>query len=145
MDLSIRDVQTDCWADCLVRDLAIIHAQPPSHLHPVWARIAFPLSVFSRTGRHGTTHGVLVQAHDWSTEKTGFLFMYLVSIFPALAFLYVAFGDVVIEPGLLPGHAPVVVACHADEVWRHGGRRLRRFLGLLLLMGLAGVVGPMLN
>jgi len=93
-----------------------------------------------------------VQAHDWSTEKTrSFLFMmYLVSIFPALAFLYVAFGDVVIEPGLLAlAMLPLLwlVTCIGLKFGSMLGReRLRRVtLGLLLLMGLAGVVGPMLN
>ena len=93
-----------------------------------------------------------VQAHEWSTEKTrSFLFMmYLVSIFPALAFLYIAFGDVVIEPGLLAlAMIPVlwVVTYFGLKFGSMLGRqRLRRItLGLLLLMGVAGVVGPMLH
>mgnify|MGYP000250363220 FL=1 len=76
--------------------------------------------------------------------------MYLVSIFPALAFLYLAFGDEVIEPGLLAlVMLPVlwVVTYFGLKFGSMLGRqRLRRItLGLLLIMGLAGIVGPMLN
>ena len=136
--------------------LAIITFRPAPrpHLHPIWARIAFPLSGFLQglVGMGGPPMVFWVQAHDWSTEKTrSFLFMmYLVSIFPALAFLYVAFGDVVIEPGLLAlAMLPLLwlVTCIGLKFGSMLGReRLRRVtLGLLLLMGLAGVVGPMLN
>lgn len=76
--------------------------------------------------------------------------MYLVSIFPALAFLYIAFGSEVIEPGLLAlAMIPVlwVVTYFGLKFGSLLGRqRLRRItLGLLLLMGAAGVISPMLN
>jgi hypothetical protein len=93
-----------------------------------------------------------VQALDWSTEKTrGFLFMmYLVSIFPALALLYLFFGNAVIEPGVLAlAMLPIlwVVTYFGLKFGSMLGRqRLRRItLGLLLIMGVAGVVGPMWN
>jgi uncharacterized protein len=140
----------------LMVTLAIIFVKPTprEHLHPAWAFIAFPLSGFFQglVGMGGPPMVFWVQAHDWSTEKTrSFLFMmYLVSIFPALAFLYLAFGDEVIEPGLLAlVMIPVlwVVTYFGLKFGSMLGRqRLRRItLGLLLIMGLAGIVGPMLN
>ena len=134
--------------------IIFIRPKPRKHLHPVWAVVAFPLSGFFQglVGMGGPPMVFWVQAHDWSTEKTrSFLFMmYLVSIFPALAFLYLAFGDVVIQPGLLAlAMIPVlwVVTYFGLKFGSMLGRqRLRRItLGLLLLMGVAGVVGPMLH
>ena len=140
----------------LLVTLAIIFIRPTprKHLPPVWAMVAFPLSGFFQglVGMGGPPMVFWVQAHDWSTEKTrSFLFMmYLVSIFPALAFLYIAFGNEVIEPGLLAlAMIPVlwVVTYFGLKFGSMLGRqRLRRVtLGLLLLMGAAGVIGPMLN
>ncbi|MDA7915297.1 sulfite exporter TauE/SafE family protein [Rubripirellula sp.] len=140
----------------LLVTLAIIFIQPEPrmHLHPIWAVIAFPLSGFFQglVGMGGPPMVFWVQAHDWSTEKTrSFLFMmYLVSIFPALAFLYLAFGNQVIEPGVLAlAMIPMlwVVTYFGLKFGSMLGRdRLRRItLGLLLIMGLAGLVGPMLN
>ena len=140
----------------LLVTLAIIFIRPTprKRLHPFWALIAFPLSGFFQglVGMGGPPMVFWVQAHDWSTEKTrSFLFMmYLVSIFPALAFLYLAFGDAVIEPGLVAlAMIPVlwVVTYFGLKFGSMLGRqRLRRItLGLLLLMGVAGVFGPMLS
>jgi hypothetical protein len=140
----------------LLVTLAIIFIQPTprQHLHPIWAMIAFPLSGFFQglVGMGGPPMVFWVQAHDWSTEKTrGFLFMmYLVSIFPALALLYLFFGNAVIEPGVLAlAMLPIlwVVTYFGLKFGSMLGRqRLRRItLGLLLIMGVAGVVGPMWN
>ena len=66
------------WAiDCVnALDLVVQPAQNPStHLHPIWAWIAFPLSGFMQ-GVVGMAvrHGLWVQAHDWGTRRSrGFL------------------------------------------------------------------------
>ena len=134
--------------------LAIIYIRPKPQprLHPIWAFIAFPLSGFFQglVGMGGPAMVFWVQAHDWETQKSrGFLFtMYLVSILPALGFLYMAFGNQVVESGALA--LMMVPLLWGVTVFglkfgtKMGRERLRRVtLLLLLVIGLAGVLGPM--
>ncbi len=140
----------------LIVTLAIIffRPKPKPQLHPIWAWIAFPLSGFFQglVGMGGPAMVFWVQAHDWGTQKTrGFLFMmYLVSILPALWFLYIAFGDEVVESGLWAlMMLPLLwgVTFFGLKFGSMLGReRLRRVtLALLLAMGLAGVLGPFMR
>ncbi|TWU54605.1 Sulfite exporter TauE/SafE [Rubripirellula tenax] len=127
---------------------------PRSHLHPVWAWLAFPISGFLQgvVGMGGPPMVFWVQAHDWDTKQTrGFLFaMYLVSLAPALAILYFAFGDRIVAPGLLA--AASIPALWISSVfglrfgtWL-GKDRLRRLtLVLLMVLGVSGLASPWLR
>jgi uncharacterized membrane protein YfcA len=140
----------------LVVTLAIIIFQPRPResLHPAWAWLAFLLSGFLQGlgGMGGPAMVLWVQAHDWGTRKTrGFLFaMYLISIVPALAVLFYFFGQRIVIAGvgaalLIPWLWIVALAGLRTGTWL-GRERLRRVtLGLLLLMGIAGLAAPLLE
>lgn len=76
--------------------------------------------------------------------------MYSISLAPALTILYLVFGDRIIRPGLvamllIPILWAVTFAGLRFGTWL-GKQRLRRVtLGLLLLMGLAGLAAPMFS
>ena len=134
--------------------LAIIYIRPTprDHLHPIWAWIAFPVSGFLQglVGMGGPAMVFWVQAHDWSTRQIrAFMFaMYLFSIGPALLVLYFFFQERIIRPGIIAAATvPFLVLATGLGLkcgdWM-GRDRLRRVtLGLLLLMGLAGLAAPL--
>lgn len=140
----------------LVATLSIVYFRPtprPS-LHPIWAWLAFPMSGFLQglVGMGGPVMVFWVQAHDWNTQRTrGFLFaMYLISIIPGMAILYIAFGDRIIAPGLLAALSIPLLWVAAYFGLQFGtwlGRdRLRKVtLVLLILMGLSGLAAPWLS
>ena len=140
----------------LAMTLAIMwfHPQPKPQIHRAWSWIAFPLSGFLQglVGMGGPAMVFWVQAHDWDTRQSrAFLFtMYSISLAPALTILYLVFGDRIIRPGLvamllIPILWAVTFAGLRFGTWL-GKRHLRRMtLGLLLLMGLAGLAAPMLS
>jgi uncharacterized membrane protein YfcA len=140
----------------LVVTLAIIsfRPQPREKLHPGWALLAFPISGFFQglVGMGGPAMVFWVQAHDWGTRQTrAFMFaMYLISIVPGLLILYWFFGDRIIGPGLaaamlIPLLLVVTVIGLRVGTWL-GRKRLRRIsLGLLLLIGAAGLAAPWLK
>ena len=134
--------------------IKVIRPVPQQRLHPIWGILAFPLSGLMQgvVGMGGPIMVFWVQAHDWSTKQSrGFLFaMYLVSILPALAVLYYFFGNRIIVPSLTAGLAiPILmVSTHYGLIvgTRLGRKRLRHVtLGLLLLVGLAGLAAPWLR
>lgn len=136
--------------------LVIIVMRPqPRHTLPVgWAWLAFLSSGFLQglVGMGGPMMVLWIQAHDWDTKKTrAFLFaMYLVSMLPALLILWLLFGNRILAAGastllLVPWLLAVTWAGLHVGTWL-GRARLRTLtLGLLLLIGLAGVCGPMLR
>ncbi len=128
--------------------------RPRERIHPIWALIAFPISGFLQglVGMGGPAMVFWVQAHDWGTRRTrAFLFsMYLISIVPALAILYMFFGDRILPAGLIAGAMMPLLLVVTYFGLRFGTRlgrdRLRRIsLALLLLMGLAGLFAPLLS
>lgn len=139
----------------LLSTIAIILFRPVPRpkLTPIWAWVAFPVSGFLQglVGMGGPAMVFWVQAHDWGTRKSrAFLFsMYLTSIVPALAVLSMLFGARILSAGLVSAFMiPLLLA--VTQAGLHfgtqlGRQRLRRVtLGLLLLMGLAGLLGPIL-
>ena len=93
-----------------------------------------------------------VQAHDWDTRRMrAFLFaMYLVSILPAMLVLYLFFGNRIIQPSLVAATTIPLLVLVTGAGLKFGtwlGRvRLRRVtLGLLLVMGIAGLAAPLLS
>lgn len=133
--------------------ILVFRPQPREKLSPIWGLIAFPLSGFLQglVGMGGPAMVFWVQAHDWNSQRTrAFLFaMYLVSILPALTILYLFFGDRIIKAGLVAAAMIPLLLVVTYFGLRFGttlGReRLRQVsLGLLLLMGLAGLAAPLL-
>lgn len=134
--------------------IILFKPRPREKLHPLWAWIAFPVSGFFQglVGMGGPAMVFWVQAHDWSTKQTrAFMFaMYFISIAPGIAILYWFFGDRIIAPGVLAAVLiPLLLAVTVAGL-RFGtqlGRiRLRRVsLGLLLLIGIAGLAAPWLR
>lgn len=137
----------------LVITLALCFFQPTPHksLHPGWGILAFPLSGFLQglVGMGGPAMVLWVQAHDWDTRQSrGFLFaMYLISIGPAIAMLYVAFGNRIIEPSIIAfALTPLLLAVTSLGLatgTKLGRKRLRRLtLGVLILIGVCGLIAP---
>ncbi len=134
--------------------IAWFHPKPASTIHPFWAWIAFPASGFLQglVGMGGPAMVFWVQAHDWDTRRMRvFLFaMYLMSLAPALLILYRVFGDRIVVPGvtamcLIPLLLLVTLVGLKFGTWL-GQQRLRRVtIGLLLLMGFAGLAAPLLS
>ena len=132
----------------------IFQPRPRPQLHPLWSLLVFPLSGFLQglVGMGGPPMVFWVQAHDWSTRQTrAFLFsMYLISIIPALGMLYAAFGERIIQPGMvamlmIPLLLAITYVGLRFGTWL-GRQRLRKLtLGLLLLMGVAGIAAPWLS
>lgn len=134
--------------------IMVLRPKPREKLHPMWAMIAFPLSGFLQglVGMGGPAMVFWVQAHDWGTKKArAFLFaMYLVSIFPAMGFLYAGFGNRIIRAGMVAAALIPLLLVVTFFGLRAGtmlGReRLRRVtLGLLLIIGVSGLLAPMLS
>lgn len=134
--------------------IIVFRPAPREKLNPIWAMIAFPLSGFLQglVGMGGPAMVFWIQAHDWGTKQTrAFLFaMYLVSIAPALGILYYFFGNRIIPAGILAATLIpllLVVTYYGLKFGSKLGRiRLRRVtLGLLLLMGIAGLAAPLLS
>jgi hypothetical protein len=134
--------------------IMIFRPKPREKLHPIWAVLAFPASGFMQglVGMGGPMMVFWVQAHDWGTRKSrAFLFMmYLISILPALAILYLFFGNRIVSAGLVAATMIplllVVTYFGLNLGTRLGRQRLRRVtLGLLFLMGLAGLAAPLLS
>lgn len=128
--------------------------RPRESLHPSWALLSFSVSGFLQglVGMGGPAMVLWVQAHDWDTKRArGFLFtMYLISLGPAIGFLAVFFGDRILLPGLTAALTIPLLLWVTSLGLRAGtwlGRhRLRRLtLGLLLLLGLAGLASPWLS
>ncbi len=139
---------------CVTLAIAWLHPQPREKIHPGWSWLAFPVSGFLQglVGMGGPAMVLWVQAHDWDTRQMrAFLFtMYLISLVPALAILYGVFGDRIVRPALVAMlMIPVLsVVTHAGlkfGTWL-GQLRLRRLtIGLLILMGIAGLAAPLLS
>ena len=134
--------------------IIVFRPAPREKLNPIWGMIAFPLSGFLQglVGMGGPAMVFWIQAHDWSTKKTrAFLFaMYLVSIGPALGILYYFFGDRIIPPGIVAATLIPLLLLVTYFGLKFGTRlgriRLRRVtLGLLLLIGIAGLAAPLLS
>lgn len=132
----------------------VVRPQPRASLHPGWAWLAFPTSGFMQglVGMGGPMMVFWVQAHDWSTKQArGFMFaMYAVSIPPAIGILYCFFGNRIIAPSLtaLAMIPLLLVATHfgLQVGTKLGRKRLRAVtLGILLLLGLAGLAAPILR
>jgi uncharacterized membrane protein YfcA len=134
--------------------IIVVRPEPRSSLNPIWAMIAFPLSGFMQglVGMGGPVMVFWLQAHDWGSKQTrAFLFaMYLISIIPGLVILYYFFGNRIIQPGIVAAAMiPLLfVATHfgLNVGTKLGRKPLRRVtLGLLFLMGLAGLAAPLLS
>jgi uncharacterized protein len=138
----------------LVTTLLIVafRPQPRETLHVGWGILAFSMSGFLQglVGMGGPAMVLWVQAHHWGTKQTrGFLFiMYLVSLAPAMVSLWYFFGERVVGPGLtaailIPWLLWITSLGLRAGTWL-GRERLRRVtLGLLLMMGLAGLLTPL--
>jgi uncharacterized protein len=134
--------------------LVLIRPIPRAKLPQFWSWIVFPLSGFLHglLGMGGPPLVMWVQSHDWTTERSrGFLFaMFTINLFPAIAILYYTFGDSVFEPS-------IAAAITFPALWlatelgiragtKLGSRRLRKVtIGLLWIVGLAGVLAPWLR
>ena len=131
--------------------ICVFRPVPRKELHPGWGIVAFPVSGFLQglVGMGGPAMVLWVQAHDWDTRQSrGFLFaMYLISIGPAIAMLYMAFGDRIIEPSIIAATLTplllVTTSLGLAAGTKLGRKRLRRLtLGVLVLIGLAGLFAP---
>ncbi len=154
--LSILTVKQVVGGIMLGITLAICVLKPPPQqkLHPVWSFLAFPISGFLQglVGMGGPAMVIWVQAHDWDTRRSrGFLFtMYLVSMFPAIAMLFYAFGKRLVEPAVVAAAmSPLLLVATSlglrAGTWL-GTERLRRVtLAFLILIGLAGLAAPLLT
>jgi uncharacterized membrane protein YfcA len=134
--------------------IIVFRPRPRERLHPVWGCLAFPLSGFLQglVGMGGPAMVFWVQAHDWGTQRSrAFLFaMYLISIPPALFVLSLVFGSRILSAGFVSALILPLLLMVTHFGLRLGTRlgrqRLRRIsLGLLLLMGLASLLAPLLN
>ncbi|WP_164103910.1 TSUP family transporter [Candidatus Laterigemmans baculatus] len=140
----------------LVVTLAIMlwRPQPRQRLHAGWSLVAFSVSGFLQglVGMGGPAMVLWVQAHDWDTRRMrAFLFtMYLISLAPAILILWWFFGSRLLLPGLatmvlIPLLLAVTAVGLRTGTWL-GRQRLRQVtLGLLLLLGVAGVCTPWLT
>jgi uncharacterized membrane protein YfcA len=133
--------------------ICFLNPKPRTQLHWGWSWIAFPVSGFLQglVGMGGPAMVLWVQAHDWDTKRTrGFLFaMYLVSMLPALAMLYFAFGTRIIEPSLIAALLTPLLLVSTSLGLRAGTRlgrqRLRKLtLCILILIGCLAVASPWL-
>ncbi|MGV3485246.1 MAG: sulfite exporter TauE/SafE family protein [Planctomycetaceae bacterium] len=131
--------------------ICLLNPRPRHRLHWAWGWLAFPVSGFLQglVGMGGPAMVLWVQAHDWDTRQIrGFLFMmYLISMLPALAMLYVTFGERIIEPSILAAVLTPLLLVATGLGLRAGtwlGReRLRRVtLAILILVGLVGLAAP---
>ena len=131
--------------------IMVFRPAPREKLSPFWGMLAFPLSGFLQglVGMGGPAMVFWIQAHDWGTKQTrAFLFaMYLVSIVPALGILYFFFGNRIIQPGIVAAAMIPLLLLVTYFGLKFGtklGRvKLRRVtLGLLFLMGVAGLAAP---
>lgn len=124
---------------------------PRQRLPMVWSIIAFPLSGFMQgmVGMGGPALVLWVHAHDWSTRRSrGFLFsMYTIAMGPALAGLYISFGQTIL-PGCVAAVLAVPLLWPATSLglslgsWL-GRHRLRKVtVGLLIAVGVAGLLAP---
>ncbi|QDT09863.1 sulfite exporter TauE/SafE family protein [Planctomycetes bacterium K23_9] len=139
----------------LIATLAIILFKPTPRqsLHPAWAWLAFPLSGLLQglVGMGGPAMVFWVQAHDWTPRQMrGFLFaMYLISLAPGMIVLYLFFGDLIVRPAVFAALAiPLLLLATYLGLkfgdWL-GRQRLRKVtLGLLLIIGIAGIASPYL-
>lgn len=134
--------------------IMVVRPNPRKKISPIWAILAFPVSGFLQglVGIGGPPIVFWIQAHDWDgRQMRGFLFaMFLISIVPAIGFLYVVFGDRIVGPGLnAAGLIPLllVVTHFGMRAGDWLGRdRLRRVtLWLLLLIGISGLAAPLLS
>lgn len=131
--------------------ICVFRPTPRQALHPGWGILAFPISGFLQglVGMGGPAMVLWVQAHDWNTRQSrGFLFtMYLISIVPAIAMLYVAFGNRIIEPSIIAfAMTPLLLVSTSLGLTagtRLGRKRLRRItLAFLILIGICGLTAP---
>ena len=154
--LSIETVKQVVGGLMLAITLMICFFQPAprEQLHWGWSWLAFPVSGFLQglVGMGGPAMVLWVQAHDWDTKRSrGFLFsMYLVSMGPALAMLYFAFGKRIIEPAVFAAALTPVLLISTSLGLKAGtwlGRKwLRQItLAVLILIGVAGLAAPFLN
>ena len=134
--------------------IMLFRPRPRESLSPIWAMIAFPLSGFFQglVGMGGPAMVFWVQAHDWGSRRMrAFMFaMYLISIGPALAVLYMFFGQRIIWPGLVTAILTPLLLLVTVFGLRFGTRlgrhRLRRVsVALLLLIGAAGLAAPLIT
>ena len=134
--------------------IMVFRPRPRKELHFGWMWLAFPISGFLQglVGMGGPPMVFWVQAHAWDTRRTrGFLFaMYLVSLLPAIGFLYGVFGSIIVKPAILTAILiPLLLAVTylglKFGTWL-GRERLRRVtFGILILMGLSGLAAPLLT
>jgi uncharacterized protein len=131
--------------------ICVFRPVPRQSLHPGWGILAFPISGFLQglVGMGGPAMVLWVQAHDWNTRQSrGFLFaMYLISMIPAIAMLYVAFGDRIIEPSLIAfAMTPLLLVSTSlglSAGTKLGRNRLRRItLAVLIFIGACGLIAP---
>lgn len=134
--------------------IIIVRPRPRKKLPIGWSLLAFLSSGFFQgiVGMGGPMMVFWVQAHDWETQKSrGFLFsMYLISIIPALGLLWWLFPGRVFPAALttlllVPWLLLVTWAGLRVGTWL-GRKRLKVVtLGLLLLIGTAGIASPWLS
>jgi uncharacterized membrane protein YfcA len=131
-----------------------IRPTPKASLHIAWSFLTFPLSGFVQglVGMGGPIMVFWVNAHDWSTRQSrGFLFaMYLISIVPAIAVLWLAFGDRLISPAIVAVCSIPLLGLTTHLGLKVGSllgrQRLRTLtLALLFLTGVAGLLAPWLR
>ena len=134
--------------------IIVLRPIPKERLHFGWGLLAFSASGFLQglVGMGGPAMVLWVQAHRWDTKQSrGFLFsMYLISLAPAIASLWFFFGSRIIGPGLTAAILiPLLLAVTSlglrAGTWL-GRERLRNLtLALLVLVGLAGLLSPILR
>ncbi|SRR6056297_165037 len=134
--------------------IMVLQPRPRESLPVGWTWLSFLSSGFLQglVGMGGPMMVFWVQAHDWDTKRTrGFLFsMYLISIVPALVILGLLFGHRILATAastvvMIPWLLLVTMAGLKSGTWL-GRQRLRTVtLGLLLLIGFAGLCGPLLE
>ncbi len=134
--------------------VCVLNPRPRQRLPWGWGWLSFPLSGFLQglVGMGGPAMVLWVQAHDWDTKRSrGFLFaMYLVNITPALTLLYYKFGNRIVTPSLI---ASALIPLLLVATWLGlragtwlGRKRLRTVsLGILILIGIAGLAAPWMS
>lgn len=133
--------------------LLCLRPKPKQSVHAFWMWLAFLTSGFFAgcTGTGGPMIVLWVQAHDWSTERTrAFLFcQYLIVIPVSMSILFYAFGSRITPPTLAAAVLiPLLFAVSSIGLrvgsWL-GRERLRMLtMAILLFVGLAGLITPML-
>jgi len=151
-EVVVRQIVSGVVLGCVLL-ITILKPKQREHIPFGWTLLAFLSSGFfaGLTGTGGPMMVLWIQAHDWKTERTrSFLFvMYLISIPISLCLLFYSFESRRITAACVSALAlsPLVLLVSRVGLrcgtWL-GKERLKRVtMGLLYLLALVGIFGPL--